>query len=208
MPPGQDYFDDMFDGNDDPWGFRSRWYEARKRAMTLAALPHARYASAYEPGCANGELSAGLAVRCDRLLCTDGSARAVALATRRLGDHAQVSVQQAWVPEDWPEAQFDLIVISELGYFLTPAGLQALVARAMQSLNPGGTLLACHWRRAIAGCELNGDTVHDTLGHHIAASPALTMLDADFRLDLWFGDGRSLGELQGLVDGMPVANTN
>lgn len=45
-----DYFDAMYEANHDPWGFNSRWYEERKRAITLAVLPERRYANAYEPG--------------------------------------------------------------------------------------------------------------------------------------------------------------
>ena len=65
------HFDGLFAASEDPWHFKQRWYEQRKRAMTLACLPRARYASGYEPGCANGELSAALAGRCDRLLISD-----------------------------------------------------------------------------------------------------------------------------------------
>ena len=38
-----DYFAQMYAGSPDPWGFRSRWYEQRKRAVTLAALQQPRY---------------------------------------------------------------------------------------------------------------------------------------------------------------------
>ena len=85
-----DYFDALFEGDADPWQFKSRWYEARKRALTLACLPRMRYECAYEPGCANGELSAALATRCDSLLITDGSKRAVDLATARLAGVSNV----------------------------------------------------------------------------------------------------------------------
>ena len=36
--PG-DYFDGVYAAGPDPWGFTDRWYEERKRAVTLAALP-------------------------------------------------------------------------------------------------------------------------------------------------------------------------
>ncbi len=199
----QAYFDTMFAGNDDPWGFRSRWYEERKRAITLAALPQPRFRHAFEPGCANGELSIGLAARCDKLLCTDGTARAVTLAEARLREHTHVTVRHGRVPDDWPldsEEPFDLIVISELGYFLTPAMLDAVTVHINASLAPGGTVLACHWRRPIAGCELDGDRVHAQLAGGIVARHALTAIDDDFRLDVWFGDGRSVGEIEGLVE--------
>jgi len=198
MPPGQNYFDTMFSGNDDPWGFKTRWYEMRKRAITLASLPQPRYQNAFEPGCANGELSADLAQRCDRLLCTDGAARAVELSKQRLINFSHVTVAQAWIPKDWPVGQFDLIVISELAYFISPDALDQLAVKAQAALAPSGTLLACHWRRPISGCELTGDEVHECLKKHLNVAHAVQWQDADFRLDVWFGDGRSVGDLQGL----------
>ena len=39
------YFDRLFADNDDPWAFRQRWYERRKRALTLALLTRPRYAA-------------------------------------------------------------------------------------------------------------------------------------------------------------------
>ena len=198
MPLGQTYFDSLFSGNDDPWGFKTRWYEMRKRAITLASLPQPRYQNAFEPGCANGELAASLAERCDRLLCTDGAARAVELASKRLLDFSHVTVAQACVPQDWPDGQFDLIVVSELGYFLSCGDLDALSAKAQASLAPSGTLLACHWRRSIKGCDMTGDEVHARLAKTLALPHAVQWQDADFRLDVWFGDGHSVGDLQGL----------
>ncbi len=199
MPPDSRYFARMFESSDDPWSFKSRWYEARKRALTLAALPQRRYARAYEPGCANGELSVGLAERCDSLLCSDGTPRAVELARERLAGYAHVSVSEAWVPENWPDGQFDLIVISELGYFLSLDALDRVAARTRASLAPGGTVLACHWRWPIKGCELDGDAVSARLEARLQLPLATRIDDRDFRLDMWFGDGRSLGQIEALV---------
>jgi integrase len=131
--------------------------------VTLACLPAARFAHGFEPGCANGELSAELATRCDRLLVCDGSRRAVELAQARLAAWPQVRVVQAQLPGDWPDATFDLIVISELGYFLDAQRLDALADHARACPRPGGALLACHWRRPIQGCEFTGDAVHARL---------------------------------------------
>ena len=33
------YFDRLYAADPDPWGFTSRWYEQRKYALTVAALP-------------------------------------------------------------------------------------------------------------------------------------------------------------------------
>ncbi len=193
------HFDELFAASDDPWGYEHRWYEARKRALTLACLPKPRYASGYEPGCANGALSAALATRCDRLLVSDGAAEAVALAGRRVGGLPHVSVVQAWTPEQWPEGRFDLIVISEIAYYLDAAALSALAGKVISSLAPGGDLVACHWRHAIGDCRWSGDAVHDALAQAIPIPRTWSLVDPDFRLEIWSSDGRSIGAREGLV---------
>lgn len=193
------YFDTMFADSDDPWGFRSRWYEERKRALTLASLPRRRYASAYEPGCANGELSAALALRCDRLLVSDGAPQAVLLARQRLQAIAHATVLQTWLPAGWPAQQFDLVVLSEIGYFLAPDALDDLVAKARASLRPGGTVLACHWRRPIDGCALDGQAVQRRIGEGLRMPQLSSTTDADFLLDVWCLDGQSVAQAEHIV---------
>ena len=195
--PGPQRFDALFRDSDDPWRFKTRWYEARKRALTLACLPAARYAHGFEPGCANGELSAELAQRCDRLLVSDISQRAVELARTRLADVAHATVVQAQLPRDWPDASFDLIVISEMGYFLDAQSLDELADRALASLRPGGTVLACHWRPPIQGCALNGDAVHSRLALRMGLDVLTEMREADCILHVWSDDARSVAQREG-----------
>lgn len=195
--PSPRHFDELFRQNDDPWGFRSRWYEARKRALTVACLPTRRYTRGYEPGCANGELSAQLAERCERLLVSDVSARAVELARARLAALAHVEVAQAHLPADWPAGQFDLIAISELGYFVDAASLDAIAGKARNALLPGGTVLACHWRRPIRGCALDGDDVHERLARGLGLPALCEVREADFVLHVWSSDPRSVAEREG-----------
>ncbi|RYX92840.1 MAG: methyltransferase domain-containing protein [Comamonadaceae bacterium] len=199
-------FEEMFAKNDDPWGFRTRWYELRKRDLTLACLPQARFRHAYEPGCANGELAAALATRCDYLLATDGAPGAVKLAKERLLPFAQVDVRQAWLPQDWPrgpvhdpDAGFDLIVFSELGFYLDTAQLAALVAAMKASLARGGTLLACHWRHPVDGYALDGNAVHRILAGELDMPHLLGHQEADFLLDIWSPDARSVAQREGFV---------
>lgn len=194
----QRHFDALFAASDDPWQFRQRWYEARKRAMTLACLPRRRYESGYEPGCANGELAAALAERCDRLLISDGAAGAVALAQQRLAGSAHVRAVQAWVPDDWPDDGFDLIAISEVGYYLSAAALGRLASKARASLQPGGDIVLCHWRRPIEGCALDGDSVHACFGEAIGLPLAWSLADPDFRLEVFSADPRSVAAREGL----------
>ena len=193
------HFDELFAASEDPWYFKQRWYESRKRALTLACLPRARYTSGYEPGCANGELSAALATRCDRLLISDGAATAVALAQRRLAALPHVAAVQAWIPDEWPDARFDLIVISELAYYLDADALAGLAAKAAGALLPGGDIVACHWRHPIAGCSLGGDAAHERLAQAWGLPRVWSLVDPDFRLEVWSTDVRSVGAREALV---------
>src|SRR5580658_8155643 len=116
MTLDRSYFERLYDDHDDPWGFRTRWYEARKRRLTMAALPAQRYGSVFEPGCSIGLLTADLAERSDRVVAMDISARALQQA--RSGLPASVELRRGAVPSDWPAGKFDLIVLSEVGYYL------------------------------------------------------------------------------------------
>lgn len=186
LPPDQPgYFDALFSQSDDPWSFKTRWYERRKRALTLAALPLERYDHGFEPGCANGELSSRLATRCRHLLVSDGIDKAVALSRERLKDHPNVEVRKAWMPRDWPRDTFDLIVLSEFLFYLKPAVVEEIARLAQASLAPNGTLLACHWRHPIAGCELTGDDAHAILERVIERPRQCQIVEPDLRLDVW-----------------------
>lgn len=194
----REYFDALYAAAPDPWGFRSRWYEERKRALTMALLPDAHYRTGYEPGCSVGVLTRQLAGRCDRLLATDVSAAAVTAATAATADLPQVRVETATLPADWPRAVFDLVVISELGYYFDVDDLRELASRAVAGTQ---TLVAVHWRHPVVDYPLRGDEVHAALGA-AAARAGLTRLarhrDADLTADVWARDGRSVATRTGV----------
>lgn len=70
-----DYFEDVYANVDDPWSFATSPYERAKYVETLAALPRARYQSAFEVGCSVGVLTSELAARCDAILSVDVAER-------------------------------------------------------------------------------------------------------------------------------------
>ena len=199
MQETRQLFDRLFESTEDPWGFRTRWYEARKRCLTLACLPEARFQDAYEPGCANGELAAALAPRCASLRVSDGSEVAVQLSRRRLADFAHVQVVQEWLPQDWPRQTFDLIVLSEFGFYLDESALVAIAVQAQASLRTAGTVLACHWRHPVDGFELQGDAVHAILAQQLSLARLVHHEERDFVLDVWSHDARSVAQREGFV---------
>jgi SAM-dependent methyltransferase len=193
------YFDRLYARSKDPWEFRGRWYEERKRALTLAALPRRHYASIFEPGCSIGELSAALAVRCDALFASDGCEAAVTSARARLTNYPHARVEKRRLPAQWPERQFELVVISELGYYFDTDDLSRLVTRVVDSLAPGGALLACHWRHVVPDYPLTGDQVHAKFNTIGALHRLLRHEEADFLLELWSRDTRSVAQTEELI---------
>jgi SAM-dependent methyltransferase len=191
-PDARDYFASLYQDSDDPWLLRDRWYERRKRALTLAALPDEHYGRIYEPGCANGELTSELAARCDTLLAADLNPAAVDLARRRVSYLQNVQVEQRAMPDDWPDGEFDLIVISEVAYYLNERQLSGLIARLTASLSKGGTVIACHWRRPIEGWPHSGDHVHGELRARLALPSLSHYQDNDMVLDVWSSNEASV----------------
>ena len=201
MTPNREEFPKLFEKEDAPGGFKPRWYEARKRDLTLASLPRQHYKRGYEPGCANGELAAALAPRCDQLLVSDGVSAALAHARQRLQGFAQVRFLQGWVPDNWPPGKFDLIVFSEIGFYLDTAQLTTLIRQMKTALEADGTLLACHWRHRVAGYALNGDDVHRALAAQLGWPQLSRHEEADFLLEVWSPNPRSVAQLEGFVVG-------
>ena len=185
-------FDALYRGSSDPWMTETRWYERRKRALMLACLPHERYGSAYEPGCGNGILTQALAARCDEVLASDGSDLAVAAARRRLAAIGHVVVERHVLPDDWPSRIFDLVILSELVYFLDAAAIEETGRLARGSLSDIGVAMACDWRAPIAGYGHSGDEAHRRLADAIALPLAFEYRDADFIVSAWSRDTRSI----------------
>ena len=96
-----------------------------------------------------------------------------------------VSVLQASVPEDWPGGRFDLVVVSEVGYFLSPDRLRRLVARVDESLSDDGAVVLCHWRHPVRGWPLDGRRVHEIWRVHSDLPVIATHVESDFRLDVF-----------------------
>ncbi len=194
-------FGALYAHSDDPWGYRDRWYERRKRDLTLAALPRPRFSAGFEAGGSIGVLSEQLAARCESLLVCDCEPRAVALARARLAPLHHVRIERRTLPHEWPDARFDLIVVSELGYFLGFEALDALFANMRASALAGVAILLCHWRAPIENCVLTGDAVHERFAAQSRRAGLYRIVhhaEQDFLLDVWSDDPTSVAAREGI----------
>jgi SAM-dependent methyltransferase len=196
------YLDAMYRASDDPWHLASGWYETRKRALIMAALPRDRFRSGFEPGCSVGELTDLLVPRCDRLLSVDAHPDAVGAARRRVVDQPSARIVQMVVPDTWPGredgAPFDLVVLSEIGYYISAAGWLLLAQRVAESTTDDAVVVAGHWRRDFPQRTQPTDQLHRVLDDVLGWPALARYADADFVLDVWSGRESSVAEEQGL----------
>ncbi len=182
------YFTARYSSTDDPWGFDERWYERRKYAVTLASLPRHRYRRAYEPGCANGALTELLAPRCDRLVASELVEKVADRARRRLKPHANVDIATDAFPEYWPPGGGDLLVLSEVAYYLTDRGVFAAGEGIRSWLEPLGDVIAVHYTGA-TDYPRPGWAVVEWLDGLPFLNRRVHHLDQDFELAVWRRDG-------------------
>jgi SAM-dependent methyltransferase len=186
---GAERFEQLFAASPDPWGYRSSDYERDKYAATLAALEARRFACALEVGCANGVFTAQLAARCARVVAIDYAPRALALAAGQLRGHDNVELLHASFPEQVPDRTWDLVVCSEVLYYLDRPALELALRRLRLALSEGACVLAVSWRGPGETEPLSGDWVHDLLACELARWHALDGRESGYRLDRFDPDG-------------------
>ncbi|WP_433558587.1 PIG-L family deacetylase [Pseudonocardia xinjiangensis] len=167
-------FTTLYDGGHDPWDTDS-WYERRKRGVVLASLPRERYRTTFEPGCGTGELTLELAGRCRRVLASDPVPAAVERARRLCRDAPTAHVTVAALPDAVPGEAVDLVVFSEILYYLGAPTLEATLDRTLGALEQGGDVVVVHWRGWPAEAPRDAAATHRVL----CARPELDVLVED-----------------------------
>lgn len=137
-------FEALFRSDVDPWDYAASPFEAYKRGVLLRACGAGIRGRGLELACANGETTRHLARRCLDLIAVDASPTAVKEARKRLEGHQRVHVGEALLPRDFPRGRFDLIVVSELLYYLRRGDADRLVALLARSVSPGGRIVLLH----------------------------------------------------------------
>jgi len=156
MGVGRDHLHALYANTSDPWDFEHSDYEQAKFAATRAALTRPCYASAFELGCGNGQLARHLMEICDRYTGMDAVAIAIEAARRTVPDAIFI---HDFYPCPLPADEFDLLILSEILYFLDRGSLRGL-ASDIASAWPKAEVLCVSWL---------GETDHDLQGEEALA---------------------------------------
>ncbi|MCW6509394.1 SAM-dependent methyltransferase [Lichenifustis flavocetrariae] len=176
-------------GGPDPWHFATSRYEAAKYDATLSALPRARYAKALEVGCSVGVFTARLAERCDDLLAIEPVAKALQAAQALNAARSWVRFSSAFIPADWPNERFDLVILSEVLDYLGSADLAKLAECLSGSIEPTGDVVMVHWVGKKGGAAKSTESseilIKATKGF---LRPSCQHRNSDYRLDVLHRD--------------------
>ena len=162
MRPG--CFDHFFD-HGDPFGFDINPEERLKFRRTLEVCGEGALGRVLELGCAVGSFTELLAPRAADVLAVDVSQAAVDQVAQRLRDHPNVRAKAMTLPAEFPDETFDLVVASDVLYYLSVQDLRRCLARIEAALDDGGAFVAVHYVPRM-GSVLNGDEAHDVLAAH------------------------------------------
>jgi trans-aconitate methyltransferase len=138
------YFEALYQEDIDPWKFRVSEYEHLKFAKTIAALPGLRFEKCLELGCSIGELTRRLLSRCNRIVAIDTSVLALEEA-RSACPTPRVEFRQTHLPDGDLGSGYDLVIASEILYYLDAVALRRLACRLRKIVPRGAYIVSVHW---------------------------------------------------------------
>lgn len=151
MGVGRDHLQALYADTSDPWGFAHSAYEQEKFAATRRALFRPHYKSTFELGCGNGQLAKHLVDLCESYTGMDAVAVAAEAAREAV---PTASFIHDFYPCQLPDDYFDLLILSEILYFLGHDSLRKLASDIATSW-PQAEVLCVSWL---------GETDHDLQG--------------------------------------------
>lgn len=180
------YFDKLYIADPDPWKFSTSAYEREKYATTIEELPRETYVNALEAGCSIGILTRLLAQRCRKLLAFDASGVPLQHARDRCKDLDQVSFMKLALPDPWPAESYDLMVFSEVLYYLEEKDLRTCARHVASTLAPGGDVVLVHYTDA-TDYPLSGDAATQLFADDLSnfAKLQLRLDRPSYRLEVW-----------------------
>ncbi len=179
------YFLDMCAAEPDPWGFERRWYEQRNYQVTMACLVRDR--RVFEPECSVGVLTALLADPgglCRRPGHRPGGPRADDRESPRCWRERPCLRRTLGHADPWPETGYDLVVISEVLYYLEADEAGQFMAQTVEHLDADGHVVVAHWQTRVPEYPLSGAVAQRIACETDGLKVVGTYRDDDLSLDV------------------------
>ena len=177
-------FEQKFLANIDPWNYMTSPFERHKRDVLLRACGCRTYGRGLELACAIGVTSRCLAQRCLRLLAVDSSLTALAEAQRRTRDSDRLIFRHAVLPDETPRGPFDLIVASEIAYYIEEYALYQLLHKLKIALSPNGRIVFLNHTRQFNDAAQLPALAHTRMRKKLQATMHLVFHERHSRFDV------------------------
>ncbi|MGN7161289.1 class I SAM-dependent methyltransferase [Sphingomonas sp. SAFR-052] len=141
-----DGFERTFAADPDPWQTFCNRDEAVKRGAILHAIGAGPWGRVLELAAGNGSNSFAIAPRALRLDATEATGTGTALVGKALAGKPRARAIRLAVPARLPRTTYDVVVVAELLYYLTPDAMRRTARDVAAALRPGGRLVLAHHR--------------------------------------------------------------
>lgn len=170
-------FDDQYAITRSPFSLESADYERDKLEKMISFIPEHPIDRAIDYGCGIGDATIALSERAERLISVDSSRLALRMLSARLRARSlhNISLRRASLSEPWPIApseRAELIVASEVLYYLEPDELSLMIESFIRCLNRNAILITCHYRLHFHDRLVSNHEIHQSIASydHMAIS--------------------------------------
>lgn len=140
-------FDAKFATDDDPWRTFDDPDEALKRRAILHSIGAGPWGRVLELAAGNGSNSAAIAPRALRLDATEATTSGTALVAKAIGRRkGRARAIRLVLPTRLPRDRYDVAVVAEVIYYLSPRAMRRTARAIAAVLRPGGILVLAHHR--------------------------------------------------------------
>ena len=153
-------FEALFQTDPDPWDYESSPFEAHKRKVLLNHIGLRSRGRVLELACANGVTTQALMMCALRTTALDASATAIAHAQTRLKDGDRLRLLRTNLPGGMPRELLDLIVVSEIVYYLRRDAYTRLAKEILTRIAPGGRVVVLHHHVSFPDATVRPEQAH------------------------------------------------